>query len=254
MAGVLLTPVLSSAQDYYGASDMATLWNIGFGTVTAYFLVRTNKAQNGSSELLLSILVANLPQLIFSFLYLLYNGIYTCMLLGYEWASYAKDRKALRVTSPSGKQASTYWLQLPYQYSVPLLVVSGLTHWIVSQSLFLARVGQYQTGEVIGGDLTILVSGVGYSPIAIIFVLIMGGLMVIGIFLNGFRRYHTGIPLAGSCSAAISAACHVPTNDRDAAVSLLQWGEVTSLTPGGVAHCTLTSQQVTLPVAGRLYK
>lgn len=34
------------------------------------------------------------------------------------------------------------------------------------------------------------------------------------------------MPLAGNCSLAISAACHPPLDDEDAALKPLMWGEV----------------------------
>ncbi|MCJ1431301.1 hypothetical protein MMC27_000652 [Xylographa pallens] len=237
-------------------ADMKTLWSLGFGTVNGQLLLSTDMevqgpGRLGSGGLIQSVLLANLPQVIFSFLYLMYNGLYTCMLLGNEWTNYAHYRKSLRVTSPSGDQRSSYWLQLPYTYSIPLLVLSGLMHWLVSQSLFLARIGQ-SDGE---GNIIVLESTCGYSPIAIIFTIMVGTLMVIGVILNGFRSYRPGIPLAPSCSAAISAACHPPAGDGNAARSLVKWGEVTALTSDDLAHCTFTSDpDVTMPIVGRLYE
>ncbi|MCJ1403722.1 hypothetical protein MMC11_006945 [Xylographa trunciseda] len=172
--------------------DMKTLWSLGFGTVNGQLVLVNGLTNQGSEGLILNVLLANLPQIIFSFLYLMYNGLYTCMLLGNEWTNYAHHRKSLRVTSSSGGQRSTYWLQLPYRYSIPLLVLSGLMHWLVSQSLFLARIGE-NDGEV---GITVIESTCGFSPIAIMFTIIVGSLMVIGVILTGFRRYRPGIPLA----------------------------------------------------------
>lgn len=36
-----------------------------------------------------------------------------------------------------GQQIATYRLQLPYKHSVPLLVLSTLGHWLVSNALFV---------------------------------------------------------------------------------------------------------------------
>ena len=122
------------------SSSLSSLWDIGFGAVNANSLVVTGITSTGSGGLLLNILLANLPQGIFSFLYLTYNGLYTCMLPADEWSRFAHQRKSLRVTSPTGPQRSTYYLHLPYLYSIPLLILSGALHWLVSQSIFLARV------------------------------------------------------------------------------------------------------------------
>ena len=94
------------------------------------------------------------------------------------------------------------------------------------------------------------ISTCGYSCIAIIFVIIVGFIMVVVGILNGFRRFKPGMPLAGSCSAAINAACHTPPEDVGAAVLPVMWG-VVSKADDGVEHCAFSSQEVSLPVAGR---
>ena len=198
-----------------------------------------------------SILIANSPQVLLSFLFLTYNGLFTCMLLGHEWSGYAHVRKPLRVTSPSGSQRSTYRLQLPYKYGIPLLVLSGTLHWLVSQSIFLARVDFYKDG-VLEQDYYESVSTMGYSCIAIITVIALGGIVVIIGILHGFRRYKLGIPLAASCSAAISAACHRPNEDVDAPYKPVMWGAIKTKNPSG--HCCFTSFQVTKPVKGQKYQ
>ena len=72
--------------------------------------------------------LANIPQVLLSYLYLCFNALYTCMLVASEWAGYFYHRKPLRVTSPTGQQRSSYWLQLPFTYAIPLTVASGLLH------------------------------------------------------------------------------------------------------------------------------
>jgi hypothetical protein len=54
--------------------------------------------------------------------------------------------------------------------------------------------------------------------------MITGGVAIVGAILNGFRSYSSGIPLVGSCSATISAACHGPSDDENTGESLLKWG------------------------------
>lgn len=202
----------------------------------------------GSSGLLLTVLLANSPQVLLSCLFLAYNSLFTCMLLADEWNTYARKRKPLRVTSPTGLQRSTYRLQLPYKYGIPLLVISGALHWVVSQSLFLARVAYFEGDQE---ESNASFSTVGYSCIAILTAIILGAIVVLLSILNGFRRYKPGIPLVGSCSAAISAACHRPKEDSDAADKPVMWGVVS--TKDGIGHCCFTSFEVTPPVEGELY-
>lgn len=93
-----------------------------------------------------------------------------------------------------------------------------------------------------------------------------------------------GIPLAGSCSAAISAACHPPAGDDRASRKAVMWGACGSEVDGNwdrvmdvgdattfnvgkealrqrevgreevkVGHCSFTSFTVEGPIEGQLY-
>ena len=96
-----------------GIYDLKTLWQLGFGQVNINAVVGI--APRG---LIAKVLFANLPQGILSFLYLTYNGLYSCMLGAHEWSLFATRRQAVRVTAPVAQQRSTYYLQLPYWYAV----------------------------------------------------------------------------------------------------------------------------------------
>lgn len=225
-----------------------TLWNSGFGTVN--MLTMANWSFGKAIGILPRALIANTPQLLLSFLFLTYNGLYTCMLLADEWNGYAHERKPLRVTDRHGSQRSTYRLQLPYKYSIPLIITSTIVHWLVSESLFLARVIVYtRTGQV---DTNSSVSTVGYSCAPLLIVIILGSITVLLGLLNGFRRYKPGMPLAGSCSAAISAACHLPAKDIHASEKPVLWG-VVGMNDDGVGHCSFTSLKATAPTEGERY-
>lgn len=76
------------------------MWSQGYGAVTSDSLIALNLP--GPSGILLTVLAANSPQVLLSFLTLTYNGVFTCMLLAEEYNGYAFKRKALRVTSPTG--------------------------------------------------------------------------------------------------------------------------------------------------------
>ena len=249
---------LGLANPYLPSRSISYLWSLGFGTVTAASIINWPTQQYDESVqggLLLMVLISNSPQLILSFLYLTYNGLFTSMLLAKEWSGFAHHRKTLRITSPKDQQRSTYWLQLPYRYSIPLSVTSSLLHWLVSQSIFLARVTVLDPTGV--EDTTESISTCGYSNIAIIFVISFGSILPLIAIAHGFRKYPSGMPLAASCSAAISAACHPPEADTDAASKPLQWGvtgEVMETNASGkVGHCSFTSLEVTAPVEGQLY-
>ncbi|KAF2832862.1 hypothetical protein CC86DRAFT_461346 [Ophiobolus disseminans] len=210
--------------------------------------------------------IANSPQVILSLLYFSYNSLMTAMVMGYEWTSYAHKRKGLRVSArPEGQQRSTYFLQLPYRFGVPLIILSGTIHWMISQSIFLLAIDFYDAlGKVddsyragmpyASRDYRTL----GFSPAAIVSVIVMASVMVIAIIGMGYIPYSKGIPLAGSNSMAISAACHPmgenegDENERTTAFEKLQWG-VIKTSQDGVGHCGFSSNHVTAPVEGAVY-
>ena len=62
---------------------MSHLWSLGYGGVGLETKVRSGHV---SGKLIPAILLANLSQALFSFLYLTYNVLFTSMLLAEEWS------------------------------------------------------------------------------------------------------------------------------------------------------------------------
>jgi hypothetical protein len=176
----------------------------------------------GTVGLLSNVLVANLPQLILSFTYFTYNALFTSMLAGLEWSKMAWQKKSLRVSqTPKGQQRSSYFLQLPYRYAIPLLGFSAVMHWLVSQSIFPGvevwpddhpqddSQGNPAYGSYYGMiDREKEQYECGWSPLAILLVICGGLLMIAGAIGMGWRKYQPGMPLRGTNSAVIAAACH----------------------------------------------
>lgn len=213
------------------------------------------------------------------------------MLVSNEWAGYQSNRKTLRVSFPEGIQRSTYFVSMPLKYGIPLTASMMLLHWTVSQSVFVVRVvSRFSDGTLDpGSSLTIS----GYSPLGIMIcmllhnltplpflarantslslggykplsdyvctALIISGILLIALLLLGLRRFPQGMPLASSCSAAISASCHQPLpDDQDAYRFPVQWGEVSvddrDAQGVEVGHCCFTTaRDVEAPVAGMMY-
>jgi hypothetical protein len=69
-------------------------WNTS-GRVSTKHLVNVNLAIGGDS-ILPNLLLVNSPKLVISFLYLLYNSLFTCMLARREWTQYAVKHAPLR--------------------------------------------------------------------------------------------------------------------------------------------------------------
>ena len=174
------------------------------------------------------------------------------MLSGHEWSLFGHHHRTLRVTSPRPGQRSTYWLQLPYTYAIPLMILSGLLHWLTSQSIFLARV---EISDPLGKPTATMVNAVGYSCIAIICVLTLGIIALLTAAGMGYRPFAAEITTVGSCSAAISAACHARGANSEGIVGRrLRWGDVGTVPNLGVRHLTLSSQEgVGKPIFGEVY-
>ena len=196
-------------------------------------------------------MLANLPQFILSFVYISFNAIFTCMLLTDEYNDFAVARKTLRVSEPQGEQRSSYFLQLPYRYALPLMAASAGLQWLISQCLFLVQISI----SSYDGLKTDVISACGWSVIAVIFMLAVGGMFIPVLCGFGFRRYNPGIPIASSCSLAIAAACHPKPEeeDRDIAVLPLMYGEVWR-GEDGVGLAAFSSEVVKVLEHGRFYK
>jgi hypothetical protein len=83
---------------------------------------------------------------------------------------------------------------------------------------------------------------------------VVSAIIIAGLIGFGLRTHASDIPLASTCSAAISAACHPPVGDSEAYLFPVQWGEV-STDDRGIGHCSLTTaRDVKAPEIGKLYR
>lgn len=263
------------------AVSPSTILSLGFGETNPLTFINWSTDRQGLGALFSNAFLANVPQVILSAIYFTYNGIFTNFQLAIEWNQYSIKRKSLRVSSkPKRAQRSTYFLQLPYRFALPLMALSGLLHWLTSQSIFVVSVLLLSNTDVDQNEFL----SVGYSPSAIIGVIVVGVFMIVALAVAGGRRLRGRIPLASVCSAAISAACHIPTlssedglddiapsmeeatstkallvtEERDkthgAAFSALKWGVTTPATMANpLGHCALSDKEVGEPEEGVRY-
>lgn len=270
-------------------------WNT-FGHVSIDNLLNI-ELPHGNNRILPAVLVINSPQIIMSFLYLVYNSMFTCMLVGREWSQYAVKRATLRgmylfsmtrvkrnqeylVTLPTACQRSTHFLQLPYTWSIPLLIADILLHWTISQSIFLVRIAFYAKGHPVAAEFNrmrhrwqyweggekhseqwgTVFNGIGYSDIALVTSLAMTlSLIIFCRLVAFFRTYDTGLPVGGTNSAVISAACHSPHGHTiqedgvDIAEKPLQWGVTIRGGTETVGHLCFSDGEVERPEFDCLY-
>ena len=105
-------------------------------------------------------------------------------------------------------QRSTYWLQLPQKYILPLPASSILLHWLVPPTLFIVRINVFGWDGEEQPDRDILACE--YSPPAILIavLVVVLSLIVLLFLLAGGPTHALGIPTCGTNSVAIAAACH----------------------------------------------
>ncbi|KAL4748930.1 hypothetical protein BDW72DRAFT_195371 [Aspergillus terricola var. indicus] len=229
------------------------IWTSGLAAVSTNTMIQSLDWPRG---LIPNVLIANIPQLIYSGLYFMSNSILTTMTLSGEWANLSLHRKGLRVSSrPRGHQRRTHFLSLPLRFGVPLIIISALLHWFMSQSLYLVRIIAYtsiQTRNAAYDTMTL-----GYSPLAIVIGLCVGMLLPAGLVLLGCQRFKSGMPVAGSCSMAIAAACHPKSQTEEDRANLeyqrLMWG-VEAYQEEEVWHCAFSDGKVVKPEDGTEYQ
>ncbi|KAJ6020960.1 hypothetical protein N7540_006464 [Penicillium herquei] len=212
------------------------------------------------------VLLSNSPQIVLTILYFFVNGLFTSMLAAAEYNNYATERKTLRVSWPMGEQRSTYRLSLPYRYSIALMLISTLLHWLLTNSFFLVLINNFDVhGQL---NLTNSELTVSFSVIPMIITCVVLGASLAGVLLISLRRFKSNMPLlTTNFSYGLSAACHPPVDDTDAAFQPVQWGEIPGseyadqddISERGAdmftrnAHCSFSSREVNLPSRTVIY-
>ncbi|KAF4984839.1 hypothetical protein FDECE_17006, partial [Fusarium decemcellulare] len=156
-------------------------FSIGFGDVDAAAFI-TNWAvsnyKNREDRILAAVIVANLPQMIFSVITFSLNSLITIIYAAREWDSFSRQRKTLRVSEPKGGQRSTYFLQLPYRISVPFNITTGVISWLLSNSIFPIVISQYSSSGELMEDVQSTTCG--FSPWPMVVAIVVGIVLVAG--------------------------------------------------------------------------
>lgn len=97
----------------------------------------------------------------------------------------------------------------------------------MSQSLFLAKVNVLNPyGEI---DVDRSFSTLGWSALALLILLIVGGLMLVALVASSFRKFGAGVPTVGSNSRAMLFASSTLGDGREEAVKKLRYGVLCDL-------------------------
>lgn len=170
-----------------------------------------------------------------------------------EWNNLAAKHKGLRVTKPVGAQRDTYFLQLPYRWALPLLITSSGLHWLMSQSIFLVRIDQYDRDGKLKTTLGGAKSACGFSGFSWAMFTTCFWILCGIVALVGRKRIKMKVPYAANCSLVISSACHTPVTEKGAQSKALRWGVVRDKMFDGQLHCSFSSETVKSPKEGERY-
>lgn len=246
-SSLLFFPALAGAITYFAINFKAVLvqrllnpWMTGFNAPDPNSML-TGWLSNTPS-IYVAAMVVNSPQMAFSLLYFVFNATLTLMHTAHEWAKFSVERKALRVSNPRGQQRSTYWLQLPWSYSIPLILTSGGMHWLLSRSLYIVKVDMYDYfgGRLAGDDYF----ACGYSPVPALLLVVVLALMALTLFGLSWRKLPGNMPLVRLNSLAISSACHPNPAEQDITFKPLMFGTVQGYFVNGRPHGSFSAKPV----------
>lgn len=219
---------------------------------TTYIRLSNNTTAFDASSILVNTFVANSPQVLLSGVYFILNTTLTAHSSALEWNRFGNRPQSLRVTSPRGRQISKHFLQLPYQRAIPLIIFSCLLHWLLSQTLFLARLEvRDRSGELVK-DYSVCACGFSLISMFTTLFFFLGGIAYIASVI--LKSSTDVVPFGANSSLILSAACHPPPEDKDNHLKFLMWGVVPSRLGGdSIGHCSLTSGRATAPEEGKEY-
>lgn len=204
--------------------------------------------------------VAALPHLLLSVLYLTTNALLTTCYLSHESSQYAIGSPLpLRVSTgqPIGSQTTSLYLTLPRPVSwVLFFLITGMA-FLASQGVTLVSINRDQGPPI---------SGVGFTPLPL---LLLGALLLVmgfGVLGMSLRKIDprgavesgqpAGNPLAlrgGSCSAVFSARCHRVPRESAVETSQVRWGVVREGVGMNAGHATFSNRPVGDVLVGRSY-
>ncbi|KAJ9642762.1 hypothetical protein H2204_002410 [Knufia peltigerae] len=236
-----------------------TIWGLGLGKAPtlytydeAQFMVY-NAANTPAVSYMTGAVLANLPHLALSFLYLTYNNQFTRIFMAFEFRSFATHRRGLRVSKPKSgtEQRGTYFLQFPLRYSIIMISYFVLLHTFLSETLFLQRIyavwpQSFDNADDIGKRL---VSKLGFSPLAaLVFSLILLVLVTFAIGI-GFWKVSWILPSTFGNSKTLAAYCHPPEGSKNTQEGQVRWG-VTRMNAEDIGQCSFSLLPVRPPEEG----
>ncbi|KAI5196563.1 hypothetical protein E4T38_08444 [Aureobasidium subglaciale] len=140
-----------------------------------------------------------------SILHLFYNHLWSRMLAAAELNACARTRAPLRVTLLTQGASRTHYLNIKPHFAALLITALVFIHFLTSQALHMVAI---QTYDVMGNYSHQRISH-GISTSSAILALVIAFVMLCVLAIGLEKKLDAGMPVLGTCSSAISAACHV---------------------------------------------
>lgn len=163
----------------------------------------TLRTPTSNRPLLANLLSIGSINLAVSVTYLFYNHLWSRMLVAAEINKLAKAPTYLRVTLPIQGAQNTYYLAIKPHYSAIFLVALIFCHFLTTQAFNVVAIYTYDVlGHYSHQRITY-----GISASSAMLALALGFVMLCVLAFALERRLDASMPVLGSCSMAISAAC-----------------------------------------------
>jgi hypothetical protein len=229
----------------------------GLGVPDIQSLASFQPDDTGSSGIIPTLLIANIPQLGFSLLYVVYMNIWSKLLVAHEFDRLTQVKKGLRVSErPRGQQRASHFFTIPARYALPLMVCSAALHWLCSQSFFMVRIDGVDANGTIDEDDRLV--RLGYSAKGVTALISLAvAMMVSTVCMGWYRRLWTGLGET-SMSVLLSAACHPERLEVEPWLQGVQWGDVSEGEHGSdkrvARHLSFTARLAKQPIHGQMYR
>lgn len=126
---------------------------------------------------------------------------------------------------------------------MPLIIGSGMLHWLLGRSIYIVKVDVYGFLGDRQPDNDFFACG--YTPETILGLLVLLGSMLLALALFSFRKLGPGSPIVELNSLAIAAACHRDSSEDEKMVTMpVMWGVIRDERGAETGHCNFSSREV----------
>jgi len=222
--------------------DAAPLWSQYEVTVTNLL------------PLLVNVLLSNMPQLLTTLASVVQMNLLTYSARNYDLSTFSWKAQYLCTSAPLGNQSSPYFFGIPRRSALIFMTLHVVGSWALSQGSYLQ---EFYSVDVLGNvdpDRSIHAWAIHVYWFSFGVSAATSCMFSTGITIMLFGCLSSGIPPMGSCSKAISAACHPDPRETNIELTELMYGVIPGGDHGdGRRHVEFSSKDVEPRVEGVAY-